>query len=134
MSLQPFLIQFNQHGSKSEGYLTVAQNEDIPFKVERVYWVYLVPENKVRGLHAHKNVEEVLVAVHGEVIVTLESEKGEVFEFALNNPNVGLFVPRMYWITLKYSTNAILNSMTSKAFDEQDYIREYENFISNKKC
>jgi len=127
---KPFLIQLKAIGDSTEGYLTVAEEwVDVPFDIKRVYWSYYTPQMITRGRHAHYKLEQVLVAVSGKIVVTNESLKGETFVHVLDEPNVGLYVPPMYWHVIQFSHNAVMMSLASTPYDENDYITSYEDFL-----
>ncbi|HVD99659.1 MAG TPA: FdtA/QdtA family cupin domain-containing protein [Cytophagaceae bacterium] len=127
---KPFLIQLKAIGDSTEGYLTVAEEWlDVPFDIKRVYWSYYTPQMITRGRHAHYKLEQVLVAVSGKIVVTNESLKGETFVHVLDEPNVGLYVPPMYWHVIQFSHNAVMMSLASTPYDENDYITSYEDFL-----
>ena len=100
-----------------------------PFPVKRVYWVHSLNAGDRRGEHAHKTMQQLLVAVSGSLKVTLD-DGSQHREFILEKPNEALWVPAGLWrsiVTLKdYST---LLSLASTHFDEQDYIRDYDDFL-----
>jgi len=133
MSEKPYLIHFTGIGDEEIGFISVAQvHNHIPFDIKRVYWVYQTPEYIERGNHAHKVCTQVLVAVSGEVEVVLESVDGESDVYILNNPAIGLFIPVLYWRKIHFSSNAVLVCLASDTFDEYDYIRNYQAFLSLK--
>ena len=117
------------------GNLTVAeQMRDIPFDVKRVYWVYDVPSGENRGGHAHKDCREFIIAVSGSFTVTLDDGK-ETKTFLLNHPYQGLLVETGIWRTLEdFSSSAVCLVLASDLFDEEDYIREYEDYIKYLEC
>ena len=117
------------------GNLTVAeQMHDIPFDVKRVYWVYDVPSGENRGGHAHKDCREFIIAVSGSFTVTLDDGK-ETKTFLLNHPYQGLLVETGIWRTLEdFSSSAVCLVLASDLFDEEDYIREYEDYIKYLEC
>ena len=111
------------------GNLTVAeQMKDVPFDIKRAYWVYDVPGGESRGGHAHKECEEVIVAVSGSFDVTLDN--GEIREtYHLNHPYQGLYVGTGIWRTLEdFSSGAVCLVMASHLFEEEDYIRDYDEY------
>ena len=114
------------------GNLTVAEgNESIPFSIARAYWVYDVPGGESRGGHAHKKCHEFIIAVSGSFSVTLDDGK-EKKTYLLNHPYQGLLVDKMTWRTLEdYSSGAVCLVLASEPFSEEDYIREYDEFIKN---
>lgn len=113
------------------GNLTVVENlKEIPFGVSRVYWVYDVPGGESRGGHAHKHCRELLVAVSGSFDVTLDDGK-EKRTFHLNHPYHGLVIDRGVWRTLDdFSSGAVCLVLAEDPFDEDDYIRDHEAFLT----
>jgi hypothetical protein len=126
----PRIIEFPEIGNSILGYIAVAENNNLPFEVKRIYWTYFTPENVERGGHAHRQLEQVLVAVAGTIRIKLEMRGGQQSEFILSKPDHGLYIPRMAWRTIKYSHNAVQLCMASTIYDEKDYIRDYETFIN----
>ncbi len=112
------------------GNLTVAeQQSDVPFDVKRVYWVYDVPGGESRGGHAHRHCREMIVAVSGSFDVTLD-DGSEKQTYHLNHPWQGLFVDTGIWRTLDdFSSGAVCLVLASELFEENDYIRDYEQFL-----
>ena len=111
------------------GNLTVAQSdEDMPFDIQRVYWVYDVPAGEFRGGHAHKQCKELLVALSGSFHVTLDDgERRETY--LLNHPYQGLLIDTGIWRTLDdFSSGAVCLVLASQLFEESDYIREYDEY------
>ena len=113
------------------GNLTVVeQMKDIPFNISRVYWVYDVPGGKNRGGHAHKHCRELLVAASGSFNVTLDNGY-EKRTFFLNHPYQGLFINTNVWRTLDdFSSGALCLVIAEDPFSEEDYIRDYDDFIA----
>jgi dTDP-4-dehydrorhamnose 3,5-epimerase-like enzyme len=127
--LEPYLIDFKISGNTEIGYLAVIENsKNIPFDIKRVFWTYYTPDFVTRGRHAHYKLEQVLVAMTGKITVLNESISGKVTTHVLDSPNVGLYIPPMYWHDMEFSENTVMLSLTSMPYDESDYIREYENF------
>ena len=112
------------------GNLTVAQaQEQVPFDIRRVYWVYDVPAGESRGGHAHKRCRELIVAVSGSFHVTLDNGT-ERKTFLLNHPYQGLLVNTDTWRTLEdFSSGAVCLVLAEDPFDEDDYIREYDEYL-----
>lgn len=127
---EPKIIKLNNIINEDAG-LVIAQNDrSIPFELKRVYWFYQVPEGQLRGHHAHRKNKKILVCNHGIVEIKLEDTTGKIYEFLLDKPYEGLFVPPFYWGTYKFKNNATMISLASELYDEEDYIREYEEFKS----
>ena len=112
------------------GNLTVAQaHTDVPFAVKRAYWVYDVPAGECRGGHAHKLCKEVLIALSGSFHVTVDNGE-EQKTVLLNHPYQGLLIDTDVWRTLDdFSSGAVCLVLASEPFDENDYIREYDDFL-----
>ncbi len=128
--MSPYLIYFPSAGDKEIGFITIAELERIlPFRVERIFWTHNTPAHVIRGKHAHKETEQVLVALKGKITVQTETVGGETATFVLDNPNVGLYLPPWLWHTLRYSRNAVQMVMASTPFSENDYFRNKADFI-----
>ncbi|WP_298453922.1 FdtA/QdtA family cupin domain-containing protein [uncultured Prevotella sp.] len=112
------------------GNLTVAESiKNIPFDIKRVYWVYDVPSGEHRGGHAHKQCKELLVAVSGSFTVTLD-DGNEKHTYLLNHPYQGLFIDVNIWRTLDdFSSGAVCLVLASERFEEEDYIRDYNDYL-----
>ena len=125
----PYLIEFPKVGASDIGFISIAEYpQQIPFEVKRVFWTYYTPESVLRGRHAHHITEQVLVAVAGRIIVTAEQADGTVELFRLEDPYVGLYIPPNVWHTMQYSHSAVQLVLASSLYDEQDYIRQHEQF------
>ena len=116
------------------GNLTVAQSMDhIPFNVSRVYWVYDVPAGESRGGHAHKQCREFIVAASGSFTVTLDDGYTQT-SYHLNHPWQGLYVETGVWRTLNdFSSGAVCLVLASDPFEEDDYLRDYNDFLATLK-
>ena len=112
------------------GNLTVAeQRKNVPFDVARVYWVYDVPAAALAGGHAHKQCLEFIIAVSGSFHVTLDNGH-ERQTFLLNHPYQGLLVETGVWRTLDdFSSGAVCLVLASELYEEEDYIRDYDEFL-----
>lgn len=126
---KPHIIEFPKIGDSVQGYISVAENNNLPFNVKRIYWTYYTPESVERGAHAHYELQQILLAVCGKIIVNIEMPDGIKEEFVLENPNQGLFIPKMTWRTMKYTHNAVQVCIASMAYAESDYIRDYETYL-----
>lgn len=125
---KPELYEF-QHVSASRGNLSFLEElKDVPFEVKRVYWLTEVPEQQVRGDHAHKMGEQVIVCMQGVVEVVLESQLGERHSYTLDKPSLGLYIPPMWWGKMLFKGKAILLGLASDEYSEADYIRNRKDF------
>lgn len=124
------IIELSKHHSDSKGnYSVVNNNCEIPFGVDRIYYLYDVPAGESRGGHAHKSLTQMLFAVSGSFKVELDD--GNVKRSVmLNRPNQGLLIKPGIWRTLDdFSSGSVCLVIASKEYDESDYIREYDDFI-----
>lgn len=108
----------------------VEGNEHVPFAISRVYWVYDVPGGESRGGHAHKHCRSLIIAVSGSFNVTLDNGK-EKSTYHLKHPYSGLLVETGLWRTLDdFSSGAVCLVIAEDPFDEEDYIRDYDEFLT----
>ena len=128
MTKQPKIIEFPKLGMPSIGYISPAENDNLPFIVKRIYWTYFTPEDVERGGHAHYELEQILVAVAGKITVMTEMPGGIENTFILESPHQGLLIPKLCWREMKYSHNAVQMCLASLEYDEKDYIRKYDEF------
>ena len=127
---KPYLIDFPKIGDDLAGFISVAEGAALPFMPKRVYWAYGIPEGVVRGEHAHRELEKVVVAVAGVVDIRLETVKGKRYNFRLDSPVKGLFIPKLCWRELVYSPGSVLMCIASLEYAESDYIRSLVEFKS----
>lgn len=125
---KPYLIEFNKIGEPQLGYISVSEFHNLPFTPQRLFWTYYTPEEIVRGRHAHHQLQQILIAVAGRIVVTTETLDREIMVFELNKPTVGLLVPTYCWHTMQYTHNSVQLSLASTDYNESDYIRSYEQF------
>jgi oxalate decarboxylase/phosphoglucose isomerase-like protein (cupin superfamily) len=114
---------------ESLGNLTVIEAErQIPFKIKRIYYIYDVPTGQGRGGHAHKNLEQLIIAINGSFDVIIEDKTGRKV-FHLERADQGLYISRMTWREIEnISPGAVCLVVASELYDESDYIRDYANF------
>lgn len=124
------IIEFDRHHSDRKGNLTVVENGiSLPFDVKRVYYIYDIPGGESRGAHAHKELEQLIVAASGSFTVTLDDGKCKR-SFFLNHPYQGLYVKPGLWRDLAdFSSGAIAMILASEIYQKSDYIRDYQDFI-----
>lgn len=112
------------------GNIAVVENDVLPFDIKRVYYLYDVPSTASRGGHAHKNLQQVLIALSGSFDVILKNGV-ETRTVTLNKPNKGLLITSNIWRELEnFSSGAVCMVMASEVFDEDDYIRHFDEFIN----
>ncbi len=132
MGLVPKIISFPKIGNSSLGYISLAEKESLPFQVNRIYWTYYTPESVERGGHSHLELQQILVAVAGQITVKTEMPGGHKQIFLLDSPDKGLYIPRLCWREMKYTHNAVQICIASLAYSEDDYIRNYDEFLKLK--
>jgi dTDP-4-dehydrorhamnose 3,5-epimerase-like enzyme len=112
------------------GNLTfIEANRHIPFSFRRVYYLYDVPAGAIRGGHAHKKLEQFVIAASGSFTVVIDDGKKRQ-KFFLNRPHYGLYIPRMVWRELEdFSSGSICVVLASEEYEESDYYRSYKRFL-----
>lgn len=110
----------------------IEEEKHIPFKIERTYWIYDVPGGQVRGGHAFKVQQEFIVALSGSFDVLVDDGKEQKI-YSLNRSYYGLYLPTGLWREMQnFSTNSLAMVLSSTVFSEEDYIREYPDFLNYK--
>ena len=120
---------FQQHGDNRGTLVAVEQFKDIPFEIRRIYYIYNVQPGIHRGFHAHKSLEQILICVSGSCKILLDNgiEKDVV---ALDNPCEGLYMPKHMWREMyDFSPGTVLLVLASDLYCEEDYLREYDDFL-----
>ena len=129
-AIEPNIIQLPKFLDARGNLSFIEQENHIPFKIERTYWIYDVPGGEKRGGHAYKENEELIVALSGSFDVVLDDGK-EKKTFSLNRSYYGLYVPKGTWREMQnFSTNSLALILSSTRYDESDYIRDYDEFKS----
>lgn len=123
------ILEMDRHHSDRRGNLTVVENGDtLPFDVKRVYYLYDVPGGESRGSHAHKELSQLIIAASGSFTVTLDDGTCKR-SFFLNRPYQGLYIKPGLWRDLKdFSSGAVAMVLASEIYQEDDYIRTYDEF------
>ncbi|WP_298548260.1 FdtA/QdtA family cupin domain-containing protein [uncultured Aquimarina sp.] len=110
------------------GNIAVVEKDVIPFETKRVYYLYDVPSDASRGGHAHKNLCQFLIALSGSFDVILH-DGGEQKKITLNKPNKGLLIKSGIWRELEnFSSGSVCLVLASEVFEEEDYIRDFNDF------
>lgn len=126
--MKPSLIDLPKYLDLRGNLSFIEEDTHLPFKIKRVYWIYDVPGGEIRGGHAFKETEELIVALSGSFDVVLNDGKEE-YKFSLNRSYYGVLIPKMIWRKIEnFSTNSLAMIIASTDFDEMDYIRDFEEF------
>ena len=126
---QPRIIQLPKITDPRGNLSVIEELKDIPFKIERTYWIYDVPGGEKRGGHAYKENEEFIVALSGSFDVVLDDGKEEKV-FSLNRSYHGLYIPTMHWREIEnFSSGAVCMVLASEHYNESDYIYDYDAFV-----
>ena len=125
------IVDLDKHHSDRKGNLSVVENGlTLPFDVKRVYYIYDVPGGESRGAHAHRALEQLIVAASGSFTVTLDDGTNKK-SFFLNRPYQGLYVkPGMWRILDDFSSGAVALVLASEIYQKEDYIRDYQEFLA----
>jgi oxalate decarboxylase/phosphoglucose isomerase-like protein (cupin superfamily) len=116
--------------NNTKGNIGVIENDTIPFDVKRVYYLFDVPSGAKRGGHAHKKLKQVLIAISGSFDVVLKDGKSKEI-VTLNRPDKGLLIENNIWRELEnFSSGSVCLVLASEEFSEEDYIRNYKEYLS----
>ena len=125
----PRMIQLSKISDPRGNLSVIEELKDIPFKIERTYWIYDVPGGEVRGGHAYRENQEFIVALSGSFDVILDNGTKKE-KYSLNRSYNGLYVPKGMWREMEnFSTNSLALVLSSTKYDANDYIRDYEEFL-----
>lgn len=127
------MIELDKHHSDRKGNITIVENnKTIPFEVKRTYYLYDVPGGEERGAHAHKELQQLVIAASGSFDVVLDD--GNIKRtFTLNRPYQGLLIVPGIWRNLRnFSSGSVCLVLASMPYDANDYIRNYEDFLKSK--
>jgi hypothetical protein len=102
----------------------------VPFEIKRIYYIYNVPVDSLRGGHAHRDLEQVVFALSGSFRMTVDDGRKRQ-EHYLRNPRKGIYMSRLVWREMdRFSQGAVCMVLASHAFDETDYLRDYDEFLA----
>ena len=125
---EPEIIELTKISDPRGNLSVVEEMKDIPFKIERTYWIYDVPGGEFRGGHAYRENEEYIIALSGSFDVILDNGKEKQI-FHLNRSYYGLYVPKGIWREMdNFSTNSLALVLSSTKYDVNDYIRDYNHY------
>lgn len=123
------MIEFPQKGDDRGHLVIVEGNQDIPFEIKRVFYIYGSDKDVIRGKHANYNTEFVLINVAGTSKVKVDDGTEQKI-FSLDRPHIGIFLPRMVWKDMyDFSEDSVLLVLASEHYDETEYIRSYSEYL-----
>lgn len=126
---KPKIIQLSKIADPRGNLSVIEELKDVPFKIERTYWIYDVPGGEKRGGHAYKENQEFIVALSGSFDVVLDDGREKKL-FYLNRSYNGLYVPKGMWREMEnFSTNSLALVLSSTKYNVSDYIRDYQEFL-----
>ena len=121
---------FSPHGDERGQLVAIEASQDIPFEINRVYYIYDTLPGVRRGFHAHLNLQQILICVKGSCKIHLDNGF-ETEEILLDKPDEGLYISNDMWREMyDFSEDAVLLVLASNHYDESDYIRDYDKFIN----
>jgi WxcM-like, C-terminal. len=130
---KPIIIQLPKFLDTRGNLSFIEQMNHIPFKIKRTYWLYDVPGGETRGGHAYKENEEFIVALSGSFDVILDDGR-EKKAYTMNRSYYGLYVPKGFWREMEnFSTNSFAMILSSTDYNPNDYIRDYDEFLKQKR-
>jgi dTDP-4-dehydrorhamnose 3,5-epimerase-like enzyme len=123
------ILHFSDLGDERGKLVVIEGGESIPFDIKRVYWIFDTLPDQDRGMHAHKEMEQIIVAMDGACQFVLDDGKSRE-KVWLNRPDVGLYIGKNMWREMKhFSYGCKLMVLASDYYDEKEYIRNYDEFL-----
>lgn len=124
------MLEFPQKGDE-RGHLVIVEGmQDVPFEIKRIFYIYGSDASVVRGQHANRRTEFVLINVAGQSKVKVLDGKGNEAVFSLNRPHTGIYLPTMVWKDMyDFSPDSVLLVLASEHYDPDEYIRDYDLFV-----
>lgn len=124
------MLEFQQRGDDRGHLVVVEGGKDIPFEIKRAFYIYGSDKNVVRGQHANRKSEFVLINVAGTSKIKVKDGEGNEAIFCLNRPHTGVYLPIMVWKDMyDFSEDSVLLCLASEHYDSEEYIRDYNEFI-----
>ena len=124
------LVDLPKIGDPRGNLTFIEGGQHVPFDIARVYYLYDVPGGEARGGHAHKRLEQLVIAASGSFDIVL-NDGAETRTFSLNRSYVGLYVPRMLWRELEnFSSGSVCLVLASRPYEEDDYYRDFDAFTA----
>ena len=124
------MLELPQRGDE-RGHLVVVEGmQDVPFEIKRIFYIYGSDPDVVRGQHANRKTQFVLINVSGKSKVKVLDGKGNEAVFSLNRPHTGIYLPSMVWKEMyDFSEDSVLLCLASEHYDAAEYIRDYDEYV-----
>ena len=124
------MLEFPQHGDERGHLVVVEGKRDIPFEIKRMFYIFGSDKDVVRGQHANRKTEFVLINVAGKSKIKVKDGEGNEAIYCLNRPHTGVYLPTMVWKDMyDFSEDSVLLVLASEHYDDSEYIREYSDFV-----
>ena len=124
------MLEFSQRGDERGPLVVVEGHQDIPFDIKRIFYIYGSDKEVVRGQHANRKSEFVLINVAGTSKVKVKDGKGNEAIYSLNRPHTGIYLPKLVWKDMyDFSEDSVLLVLASEHYDPEEYIRNYDEFV-----
>lgn len=125
------MLEFPQHGDERGHLVVVEGNKDIPFDIKRMFYIFGSDKNVVRGQHANRKTEFVLINVAGKSKIKVKDGEGNEAIYCLNRPHTGIYLPTMVWKDMyDFSDDSVLLVLASEHYDNTEYIRDFGEFVN----
>ncbi len=123
------MLEFKECGDEKGNLVVIEGERDIPFTIKRAFYIYGSTPDVIRGRHANKRTKFVLINVAGKSKVKIKDGKGNEIVYCLNRAKTGLYIPEMVWKEMyDFSEDSVLLCLASEYYDDEEYIREYEDY------
>ena len=123
-------IDFDIKGDDRGNLIAIEQLKNVPFEIKRVYYIFNTKEGVRRGFHAHKNLKQIAVCIQGSCKFLLDDGKEKIDGILLDSPEKALLIEDLVWREMyDFSENCVLLILASEYYDEDDYIRNYDEFV-----
>lgn len=124
------MLEFPQKGDE-RGHLVIVEGaSDIPFEIKRIFYIYGSDAHVVRGQHANRRTEFILINIAGKSKVRVKDGEGNEAIYCLDRPHTGIYLPTMVWKDMyDFSEDSVLLVLASEHYDATEYIRDYEEFV-----
>ena len=120
------LIKFKDHIDERGSLIAI---ETLPFEIKRIYYLFKPNIQKKRGMHAHKNLKQILISISGKCLLHLDDGDYKV-DIVLDNPNTGILINKPVWREIRQLTNdSVVLCLASDIYKEEDYLRDYNEFL-----